>query len=57
MHGDFHIIKALCVMFLSTGDRKARTIKILLSLITNQHHEEDPLEGSSRSGGPVISCV
>lgn len=55
MHGDFHIIKALCVRFLSTGDRKAQTITILLSLITNQHHEEDPLEGSSSSGGPVIS--
>jgi hypothetical protein len=57
MHGDFHIIKALCIRFLSTGDCKAHTIKMLLSLITNQHHEEDSLGGSSRSGGLVISCV
>ena len=57
MRGDTHIIKALCVRFLSTGDCKAQTVKILLSLITNQHHEEDPLEGSRRSDGPLLSCV
>lgn len=41
MRGDFHIIKALRVRFLSTGDSKAQTMKILLSLITNQHHDEE----------------
>jgi len=55
MHVDFHIIKALCV--LSTGDCKAQTIKMLLSLITNQHPEQDPLQSSSNSGGPIMSCV
>jgi hypothetical protein len=57
VRGDTRIIKALCVRFLSTGDCKAQTVIVLLSLITSQHHEEDTLEGNRRSDGPVISCV